>query len=259
MNPNSRSDSAVAIPAPELRPLPAASAKPLKVTYPPTTVQVRVERTRILIVEDHQLVREGLRRLLDLQPDFVVIGEARDGEEALHLASTLQPDVMLLDFSMPKKSGLDVIRELGRTPIRTILLTAGVQKPDVMKLLELGARGVVLKGTPTELLYKCIRSVQRGEVWIGRETVADVVEKLATHVVDGLIASQTYAFGLTRRELEILKPLVEGETNKGIAERLSVGLDTVKHHLTNIFDKTGVSNRLELALFALHHGLVKKD
>jgi two-component system, NarL family, nitrate/nitrite response regulator NarL len=257
MNPNSRSGSATAVPAPELRPLPAASAKPLKVTHPPTTVQVRVERTRILIVEDHQLVREGLRRLLDLQPDFLVIGEARDGDEALRLATELQPDVMLLDFSMPNKSGLDVIRELGHTRIRTILLTAGVKKPDVLELLQRGVRGVVLKGAPTDLLYKGIRSVQRGEVWIGREMVADVVEQLATQAKGGF-AARPRDFGLTPRELEILRPLVEGDTNKGIAERLSVGLDTVKHHLTNIFDKTGASNRLELALFALHHGLVKE-
>jgi DNA-binding NarL/FixJ family response regulator len=121
-------------------------------------------------------------------------------------------------------------------------------------VLQQGARGVVLKHAPMELVYKSIRKVHEGEVWIDRETIGAVV--------DTLVASESQPdppsrrFGLTPRECDVLRLVIEGDSNKSIAVRLSVGEDTVKHHLTSIFDKTGVSNRLELALFALHHRLV---
>jgi len=211
---------------------------------------------RILIVDDHPLVREGLRALLTRQPEFRVVGEAGDGEEALRLVTSLQPDVMLLDFSMPKKSGLDVMRELnGALPrVRTILMTAGVEKPDMVRMLQQGVRGMVLKGSPTELLFKCVRKVHRGELWIGRDTMNDLVDLLATSE-DQLTTRGRSDFGLTPREREIVRLVVEGETNKEIAHRLSIGEDTVKHHLTSSFNKTGTSSRLELALFARDHGL----
>ena len=214
------------------------------------------ERIRILIVDDHPMVRDGLRALLTAHSEFKVVGEAADGDEALRLATQLQPDVMLLDFSMPKKSGLDVMRELNRAfpRIRTILMTAGVEKVDMVKMLQLGVRGLVLKGAPTELLFKCVRKVHRGELWIGRETVADLLDLLAT-TDDSHTARAPRDFGLTPREREIVRLIVEGETNKAIAQRLSIGEDTVKHHLTSSFNKTGTSSRLELALFALDHRL----
>lgn len=213
---------------------------------------------RVLIADDDRLMREQLLALLTLQPDFRVIGETRDADEAIRLATELEPDVMLLDFSTPKTSRLDVMRALngGHTRIRTILLTAAVERLDLIKLLQHGARGLVLKGSPTELLFKCIRKVHRGEVWIGRETVAEVVEELASHA-DGWAVAEPCDFRLTPREREILGRLVTGETNSEIAQRLAVGRDTVKHHLTSIFNKTGASNRLELAVFALHRRLVK--
>jgi len=214
------------------------------------------ERIRILVVDDHPIVRDGLRALLASHPEFKVVGEAEDGEDALRLATELQPDVLLLDFSMPKKSGLEVVCELNRTcpRIRTILITAGVQKADIVTMLQHGLRGLFLKGTPTALLVKCVRTVYRGELWIGRETVADLMDLLA--MTEGAHpARSTRDFGLTPREREIVRLIVEGETNKAIAQRLSIGEDTVKHHLTSSFNKTGTSSRLELALFALDHRL----
>jgi DNA-binding NarL/FixJ family response regulator len=205
-------------------------------------------------------VRERLRSLLALQADFLVVGEARDGDEALQLATELKPDVMLLDVSMPKKSAHDVMRELNRACAltRSIVVTAAVEKPDMLKLLQHGARGVVPKDAPTELLFKSIRNVHRGEVWIGRDVMTDVVALLAT-LSDAGPVGRPSDFGLSAREREVIRLVLEGDTNNEVALRLSIARDTVKHHLTSIFDKTGVSNRLELALFALHHRLVTTD
>jgi DNA-binding NarL/FixJ family response regulator len=224
-------------------------ASPLIAARPP-------EFIRILIVDDHPVVRDGLRALLTRQPEFRVVGEAGDGDEALRLVSVLQPDVMLLDFSMPKKSGLDVMRELSRTlpQVRTILMTAGVEKADMVRMLQHGIRGMVLKGSSTELLFKCVRKVHRGELWIGRDTMNDLVDLLATAEEHSATRGRR-DFGLTPREREIVRLVVEGETNKEIAQRLSIGEDTVKHHLTSSFNKTGTTSRLELALFARDHGL----
>jgi two-component system nitrate/nitrite response regulator NarL len=230
-------------------------SEPIKASLPITEARTP-EHIRILIVDDHPMVRAGLRALLTPHPEFKVVGEAEDGDEALRLATQLQPDVMLLDFAMPKKTGLDVMRELNRAfpRIRTILMTAGVEKVDMVKMLQHGVRGLVLKGAPTELLFKCVRKVHRGELWIGRETVADLLDLLAT--TEGHHAARAPRdFGLTPREREIVRLIVEGETNKAIAQRLSIGEDTVKHHLTSSFNKTGTSSRLELALFALDHRL----
>lgn len=217
-------------------------------------------RIRILIADDHPLVRDGLQTLLSTQSDFVVIGAASDGREALRLVASLEPDVMLLDLSMPGLSGLDVIREMkeaGASGCRTILLTAAIDRNDIARVLQEGARGVVLKNAPMELVYKSIRKVHDGELWVDRETIGAVVASLVAS--DHQPEPPANRFGLTPRERDVLRLVVEGDSNKGIATRLGVGEYTVKHHLTNIFDKTGVSNRLELALFALHHRLIRDE
>ena len=212
---------------------------------------------RILIADDHPLVRDGLQTLLATQSDFIVVGTASDGTEALRLAAALAPDVLLLDLSMPGLSGLDVMREMkkadGAIGCRTILLTAAFNRSDITRALQHGARGVVLKNAPMDLLYKSIRKVHEGELWVDRETMGAVVDTLVASDGQPPPASR---FGLTPRERDVLRLVVEGDSNKSIAQRLAVGEDTVKHHLTSIFDKTGVSNRLELAVFALHHELV---
>jgi DNA-binding NarL/FixJ family response regulator len=216
---------------------------------------------RILMADDHTLVRDGFRMLLSTQSDFVVVGEASDGVEALRLAASLEPHVLLLDLSMPGLSGLDVIREMrnAETPVacRTILLTAAIERADITLALQHGARGVVLKDAPMELLYKSIRKVHAGELWIDRETMGAVVDTLVAS--ESQPQSPEKRFGLTPRERDVLRLVVEGDSNRSIATRLGVGEYTVKHHLTSIFDKTGVSNRLELALFALHHRLTMDE
>jgi len=194
---------------------------------------------RILIADDHRIFRDGLRRLLEVEPDFEVVGEASDGRDAVAQVRELQPDILLLDLSMPGVDGLEALRGIGERPVdtRTLLLTAAIEKTELVTALQLGARGLVMKDSATSVLLTGIRSVMDGHYWVGRESVATLMEALRP-----LVAAVVAALG-----------------NKEIALKLSITEKTVKHHLTNIFDKLGVSTRLELALFAIHHDLDLPD
>jgi DNA-binding NarL/FixJ family response regulator len=214
---------------------------------------------RILIADDHPIFRDGLRRLLEAEPGLKVIGEASDGAEAVKLARQLKPDLMLLDLAMPRHPGLEALRELGSgasgVSARIILLTAAAEKRQIVEALQLGARGVVLKDSATQLLLKAIQTVMSGEYWVGRESVSNLVQYLRTLVQSSGEEARQKKFGLTPRELEIVSAVVAGFANKEIADYFKISEDTVKHHLSNIFDKLGVSTRLELALFAVNQSL----
>jgi DNA-binding NarL/FixJ family response regulator len=213
----------------------------------------------ILIADDHPLFRKGIKSLLNAEPGFKVVGEAEDGDEAVRLSRSLLPDVLLLDLAMPGASGLDALNELATAPssVKTIVLTAAIEKPEIVKALQLGAAGVVLKSSAPELLFKSVRAVMAGQHWIGREAVADLVQALRSYPQTP--QPPRSRFGLTARELEITSAVVSGFSNKEIAGKFDLSQDTVKHHLTNIFDKVGASNRLELALFAVHHRLLAEQ
>ena len=214
---------------------------------------------RVVIADDHTIFRKGLRSVLEAEAGFIVVGEAEDGEQAVELCRSLEPHVLLLDLVMPRQSGMDALAEMATspTPVRTILLTAGIEKAEIVKALQLGAAGVVLKSAPTDLLFKSIRSVMAGQHWIGREAVSDLVQALREQMAASPEKPARKRFGLSAREVEITSAVVSGLSNREIARKLTLSEDTVKHHLTNIFDKMGASNRLELALFAVHHRLLE--
>ncbi|MGB0106689.1 MAG: response regulator transcription factor, partial [Candidatus Sulfotelmatobacter sp.] len=195
------------------------------------------------------------------EPDLKVLGEASDGAEAVRLARQLKPDILLLDLAMPKHPGLEALKDLSTspTPVRVILLTAAAEKSQIVEALQLGARGVVLKDSATQLLLKAIHTVMSGEYWVGRESVSNLVQYLRTLVQSSSDEARQKKFGLTPREIEIVSTVVAGYSNKEIAEYFKISEDTVKHHLSNIFDKLGVSTRLELALFAVNQSLPLKN
>jgi len=211
----------------------------------------------VLFADDHPLFRDAFRHLLETDPDVRVVGEASDGREAIRMVTDRRPDILLLDLVMPVMGGLETLRELSTlsTSTRTLILTAEVGDSDIVEALQLGARGVVMKQTASDLVFKSMRAVMAGQYWVGRECVGELIDKMRERAAVPAAEPRHATFGLTARELEIVSTVVGGYANSDIAQKYSISVKTVKHHLTNIFDKLGVANRLELALFAVHHRL----
>ncbi len=214
---------------------------------------------RILIADDDPIVREILRNMLTAGNGFTVAGEARNGEETVRLARELKPDLLLLDLLMPNLPGLEALKEMTTSDFmaRTIVLTASITKQQVLQALQLGARGVVRKDALGELV-SAIRAVLDGQYWLDGKIVPNVVQLLNDLAASTKSTEPRNDFGLTPRELEIVALVTEGCGNREIAGRLTISEETVKRHLTHIFDKVGMSTRLELALFALDHGLARR-
>ncbi len=207
------------------------------------------------------MFREGLRRLLESEEGFRVVSEACDGEETLRMVRQYKPRILLLDVSMPKGTGLDTLRALSQSGVstRTILLTAAIEKEQVLEALQLGARGIVLKDATLQVILKSIRCVNDDQFWVGQESVSDLIQALRRLMPQHRAQEAKRNFGLTSRELQVIGLIVAGYTNKDLADKLGISEHTAKHHLTNIFDKLGVSNRLELVLFAINHQLIKEE
>jgi DNA-binding NarL/FixJ family response regulator len=204
---------------------------------------------RILIADRQDMFREVVRKLLEKEPDFSVVGDTGDGNQLLHLIEQLKPDVLLLDLNLRKRSGMEVLRETMAPdgPMCPILLTDKIGKSEIMESLRWGARGVVLKSEPTQLLFKCIRTVVTGEFWVSRKGVGELIRSLR-----GLSArceqnALSGTNGLTVQQQRIINAILSGCSNKEIAAELSIGERTVKYHLTHIFERLGVSDRRELA------------
>ena len=217
----------------------------------------RAGTIRLVIADDHPIFRDGLRKLLSLEDDFEVVGEARDGNDVLEIVKQAEPDVLLLDLRMPGMDGLSVLQTLKSSGCRTriIILTASEDKNEFVQAMKLGCSGIVLKQTATELLYKSIRKVNAGEIWLDSHTTAAVMRQFAS---PGRLSSSDRKgrerSPLSQREREIVALVAQGFKNKEIAEKIFISEQTVKNHLHNIFDKLGVSDRLELALYAIHKG-----
>ena len=215
---------------------------------------------RIVIADDHPIFRDGLRRLLESEPNLQVVGEAADGRQAIDLVTEKHPDILLLDVAMPNLPGLEALRELSesKSPVRVIILTASIERPQMLQALQLGAKGIVLKESATQVLMKSLSAVMDGSYWVGKESVPDLRELVLKDMPSLQDTSPGEKWGLTRREMQMVAAIVEGSSNRDMAQRFGVREDTVKHHLTSIFSKLGVTTRLELALFALEHKLVTK-
>ncbi len=217
----------------------------------------RTGMIRILLADDHPVVRIGVRNMLKAEGSFDVVGEASDGDEAITQTLELLPDILLLDLYMPRLPGLEAMRAImsGSPRVKILLLTSTITTQQVIEALQIGARGIVLKDALVDHLTTAIRSVVGGDYWIGGKRVVNLVGALHELMQQAAVPERK-TYGLTPRELEVVGCIVEGCSNRDVAKQFAISEETVKRHLSNIFDKTGVSTRLELALFAIAHQLV---
>ena len=224
---------------------------------PVRTKPVHSPVVRILLADDHPVVRIGVRNMLQTDEGFMVIGEAGDGDEAITQTLELLPDILLLDLNMPRLPGLEAMRAImsGSPTVKIILLTSTVTPQEIIEALQIGARGIVLKDALADHLSNAIRTVVSGDYWIDGRRVVNLVGALHELMKQAAVPERK-TFGLTPREMDVVGCIVEGCSNRDIAKQFTLSEETVKRHLSNIFDKTGVSTRLELAMFAIAHRLV---
>ncbi len=220
-------------------------------------------KIRVILAEDHAVVRQGTKQLLERYPDIDVIGEANDGEEAIALVNTLQPDVVIMDVRMPHKSGIEATREIKREnpKVAVLVLTAHDDDEYIFALLESGANGYLLKTAEIEELVKAVRAVSAGQ------TALDplVTQKVVSQFMDGKSLPDIIAQvgdemdGLTGRELEVLRMVGQGMTNKEVAQKLYISDRTVQAHLSSIFSKLQVASRTEAVMYAVRKGWITVD
>jgi two-component system, NarL family, nitrate/nitrite response regulator NarL len=212
---------------------------------------------RLVIADEQPFVRHSLCQLLGSDADLLVLGEASNASGATHLVRQLRPDILLVDLDLSRGLELQALcSPAGSPPLRIVAMVNALQKPHIVEAFLLGAHGIVLKTSSPMVLLKSIRSVMAGQYWLEHESVGLLVEALREVVSHKNEQPRPKDYGLTRRELEIIKKIVNGHSNKEVGVEFSISERTVKHHLTNIFGKIGVTSRLQLALFAVNHQLM---
>lgn len=209
---------------------------------------------RLVVVDDHPIVLEGLERLFRLEGDLEIVARCVNGAEALEAVRTHLPDILLLDIRLPGRSGLDVLDQVRREglPTHAVLLAGSINEDELIEALHLGARGIVLKEMAPELLIRCIRTVHAGGRWLENDFLSRALEGILKR--DGV--ARTGRLALSARELEIVRLAATGHHNREIAESLHITEGTVKVHLHNIYEKLGIEGRVELTIYARDHGWV---
>jgi DNA-binding NarL/FixJ family response regulator len=220
-----------------------------------SSVLPRTNEVRIVIADAQPIFRDGLRRLLETEPRLRIVGETGDSLTLPQLVRDLSPDILLYGSMAAHRSASETLKEIAscHSGVRTIILAAAVYTAEVQEAVQFGAAGVMSKDLAADVLFKGIDSVMDGHYWVGSAPVSDVSTSLRKFNVERRRAK---AFGLTRRELDIVRAMVTGYTNKQIAGQFSISESTVKRHVTHIFDKLGASTRIEVALFAAHHRIL---
>ena len=210
---------------------------------------------RIVIADEHPIFRQDLRRLLESEIGLHVVGQASEAHEAVQLTRAIRPDILLLDFALSQRIEPHALNgSAGQfSPVRLVVMVADIEKAHVVEACRFGAHGIILKTSTPRILVKSLRRVMAGQYWLASESVAVLVEALREPLLQVNNTKSPKDYGLTRREVEIINKIASGSSNKEVGEEFSISERTVKHHLTHIFSKVGVSSRLQLALFAVDH------
>lgn len=209
----------------------------------------------ILIADDHSLIRQGLKQILELEKDITVVAQASNGSEAVQLARTYRPDVILMDINMPGTNGLQAIKEIKQEKLesRVIVLTIHEDREYLFKTLQMGAEGYVLKDAETSVLIEAIRNVYSGQSYIQPNMTMELVKEFNRVTLHE--KEKHDENNLTTREIEVLELIAEGMINKEIAKKLYISEKTVKNHVSNIFRKLNVSDRTQAAIYAFKHNI----
>ena len=224
-----------------------------------STATTPIQIIRVLLIEDHAVVRAGLRLLIESKPDLMVVGEAANNADALALAAREQPDVILLDLDLGAENGIDLLPGLRTVAGQArVLVLTGMRDVQGHRLaIRRGARGLVHKEQAPEVLLKAIVKVHAGEVWLDRAMLTSVLDEIAVGETRPANSEAARIVTLTEREHEVIALVGEGLKNKQVGERLFISETTVTHHLSSVFSKLEVSDRLELIIYAFRHGLAK--
>lgn len=214
-----------------------------------------MNKIKVLIADDHTMVRQGLKQILELEQDITVVAQASNGEEAIELASSYSPDVILMDINMPVLNGIQAIKELKQrqNPSKVIVLTIHEDREYLFKTLQMGAEGYVLKDAEPSVLINAIRNVSEGQSFIQPNMTRELVREFNRVTLND--KEKPDDGNLTTREIEVLELIAEGMINKEIAKQLYISEKTVKNHVSNIFKKLNVSDRTQAAIYAFKHNL----